>query len=73
MTDAEKVKLLEEGTLTLRDAAKHVGISKASIYTLMNAGRLPWVKLGRRRLIPRRAISSVLVSGLIDADLVPTV
>jgi excisionase family DNA binding protein len=37
--------------LSIANAAKYAGISRATIYNLMTTGRLPSIKLGKRRLI----------------------
>ena len=43
--------------LSVADAAKHVGISKASLYELLHRGEVECVQLGRRRLISRDALA----------------
>lgn len=47
-----------EGTLLLSvaDAAKALGVSRGSLYELVNAGELKSIQIGRRRLIPRAAL-----------------
>jgi excisionase family DNA binding protein len=43
--------------LSVADAAKHLGISRASLYELVNQGAIDHVQLGRRRLISREALA----------------
>lgn len=43
-------------TLTVDEAADLLGISLSLAYELVRLGELPSVRLGRRILIPRRAI-----------------
>ncbi len=43
-------------TLTVDEAADLLGISRSLAYELVRIGELPSLRLGRRILIPRRAI-----------------
>jgi excisionase family DNA binding protein len=47
-------------TYNVETAARLLGISRALAYQLVRAGDLPSVKLGRRVLIPQRAITELL-------------
>ncbi|HHY94629.1 MAG TPA: helix-turn-helix domain-containing protein [Firmicutes bacterium] len=38
--------------LTVEETAQRLGLSRKSLYAHIAAGRLPFIKLGRRRLIP---------------------
>ena len=49
-------QIVEEGLMRVPEAALFLGLSRASVYQLMERGELPWVKLGRARRIPRRAV-----------------
>ena len=42
-------------TVTVREAAELVGISRTLAYELIARGELPHLRLGRRILVPRRA------------------
>ena len=46
--------------LTIAEAAQVLGISRAFAYELCARGELPVIRLGRRRLVPRRALLAVL-------------
>jgi excisionase family DNA binding protein len=52
--------------LTVAEAGELLGISRAFAYELVARGELPVIRLGRRRLVPRRALLA-----LIDPDLDP--
>ncbi|WP_036460645.1 AlpA family transcriptional regulator [Mycobacterium sp. 141] len=41
---------------SITDAATRTGLSRSKLYTEMAAGRLRWVKVGSRRLIPESAL-----------------
>lgn len=56
--------LVSDGVMDVRAAASLLGISRSKVYELMK-GTLPFLKLGRRRLIPRRALIELLASHLV--------
>lgn len=47
-------------TLTVPEAAKALGISRALAYESARTGDLPTVRFGRRLLVPRAALDRVL-------------
>lgn len=47
-------------TLTVEEAAELLGISRAFAYSLVARNELPSLKLGRRVVIPRRALDRLL-------------
>ena len=47
-------------TLTVAEAATRLGISRALAYELVAQGRLPHVRLGRRIVVPRRALDAIV-------------
>lgn len=47
----------ERQTLTVEEAAKLLGVSRGSAYEPVRVGELPVVRLGRRLLVPREALS----------------
>jgi excisionase family DNA binding protein len=55
-TQDDKMRLLETGVLNVRQAADMVGQCVASVYAAMERGDLPYIKLGRSRRIPKRAL-----------------
>jgi excisionase family DNA binding protein len=52
--------------LTIAEAAEVLGISRAFAYELATRGELPVIRLGRRRLVPRKALLAML-----GEDMVP--
>jgi len=46
--------------LTVRQAADALGVSDDLVYELTARGEIPCLRLGRRRVIPRRAIELML-------------
>jgi excisionase family DNA binding protein len=67
MVDNERARrLVEEGLLTVKQAAAFLGISVAGTYAWMDRGQLPYVKLGRSRRIPRRALVELAARHLVS-------
>ena len=46
--------------LTVREAAEALGVSNDLVYELTARGDIPSLRLGRRRVIPRRAIEMMV-------------
>jgi excisionase family DNA binding protein len=42
--------------LSVADAAKALGVSRGSLYDLVNRGEIQSLQIGRRRLVPRKAL-----------------
>jgi excisionase family DNA binding protein len=47
---------------SVEEAGRLLGISRAFAYELVARGELPAIKLGRRRLVPKAALSALLES-----------
>ena len=47
-------------TVTVEEAAEILGISRAFAYALVRKGELPSLRLGRRLVVPRRALEQLL-------------
>jgi hypothetical protein len=62
---ADALDLLSDGALGLNGPAEDFsGLSRAHLYRENQAGRLPFVKQGRRTLIPKRALVRLLANGM---------
>jgi excisionase family DNA binding protein len=59
---------LEQGLVRVTDAARFLALSRSTIYELMEAGQLAYVKLGRSRRIPRQALLSLARRHLVGRD-----
>ncbi len=64
MAASEQQALVADGLMTVKEAAEFLRLSRSSVYALMDHGELAFVKLGRRRRIPRRALVELAASGL---------
>lgn len=49
-------EIVQDGMLTVEKACEWLGLSRAKVYQLMERGQLPYVKIGRARRIPKRAL-----------------
>lgn len=54
--------MLDDGrlVLTVTEAAQALGISRALAYELIARGELPALRLGRRLVVPRRALEALV-------------
>ena len=59
-------ELFDEGTMQIKDAVAWSGIGRSRLYEAMSKGDLPFVKVGERRLIPKRGLKAYLASRLED-------
>jgi len=50
----------ERLTITVDEAAKELGISRALAYEMARTGKLPTLRFGRRFVVPRKAIDQLL-------------
>ena len=60
----ESVGLLEDGVMTVPEGQQFSRLSRGALYALMERGELPYVKLGKRRMI-RRALLEMMECGLV--------
>ena len=54
-------------TLTVEEAAGLLGISRALGYELVARGEVPSIRLGRRIVVPRRALDTLLDTATTEA------
>ncbi|MFX1476420.1 MAG: helix-turn-helix domain-containing protein [Promethearchaeota archaeon] len=47
-------------TLTVKEAAKALGISRGLAYEMVKNGEIPSIRLGKRILVPQRALELLL-------------
>ena len=53
----------EKLTLTVAEAAKCLGIGRNSAYEAIARGEIPVVKVGKRLLVPKAALETLLAAG----------
>ena len=52
----------ERLTITVEEAGELLGISRALAYEMARTGRLPILRFGKRIVVPKKAIESLLES-----------
>jgi excisionase family DNA binding protein len=60
--------IVEDGLDTVESAKAFLQVSRSFLYGLMEAGKLEYVKLGKARRIPRRALIDLAARGLVGVD-----
>ena len=65
MAEPGDIAVLKDGLRTVEEACEYTRLSRASIYAMMNDGRLTFTRIGRRRLIPARALTELAQKGLV--------
>lgn len=50
----------DKPTLTATEAAEILGVGRSTLYASMNAGEIPFIQLGARRIIPTAALLKLL-------------
>ena len=59
------LELLEDGCFTIEEAVRFSGLGRSFLYEQMKAGRLPYIKIGNARRVPRRALQRFLAEHLV--------
>ena len=52
-----------DGGMTIAEAVRFAGIGRSTMYVEMDADRLPYTKVGRRRIVARRGLVALLAGG----------
>jgi excisionase family DNA binding protein len=64
-------ELLSDGSMSVLDAAKFLGVGRSYLYNAMERGELRYVRLGRRRLIPKRELVRFAAENLTGGWAIP--
>lgn len=59
-------ELLADGLLTVEEAIKFARLGRTELYARINNRELRSVKIGRRRLIPKRALIDLISRNLVE-------
>lgn len=57
-------ELVSDGLISTKEAIKFLGVSRATLWRLMDRRELPWVHIGRARYIPKKALMELAVDNL---------
>lgn len=55
-------------TMTVAEFAATFGVSPASVYRDLDAGRIPEIRIGCRRLIPRAVVDRLIADAMAGFD-----
>jgi excisionase family DNA binding protein len=58
--------LVADGVVSVNQAMQFTGLRRSYLHVLMNRGELRFVKLGKRRMLPRTELVRLLSSGLVE-------
>jgi excisionase family DNA binding protein len=64
-TGLSREELAADGAVSVAEAHAFVGLSESQFYVLMDRGEIPFVKSGRRRLVPKRALVEYLAKHMV--------
>ena len=68
MNESDRTELVADGAMPVNEATKFSGMSRSFLYAEMEAGRLAYLKLGRARRIPRRALLKLMAGNVVGGD-----
>ncbi len=63
--EAVEVPLSSDGFIDVAGASDFLKLSRATIYSLMERGEIPYAKFGKSRRIPRRALQEFAEKNLV--------
>jgi excisionase family DNA binding protein len=58
---------IERLAYSVEEVCDLTGLSRSLVYDQMNAGRLDYIKVGRRRLVGRHHLDAFLGVGIVEA------
>jgi excisionase family DNA binding protein len=59
--------LVDDGLATVPQAAEFLGLSRGTIYNLMERGELRYAKIGRNRRVPWAALKALAAASIVGA------
>jgi excisionase family DNA binding protein len=62
----EKMELVLDGLDRVGEVARFLKLSVSTIYGFMDRGELPYVKIGKARRIPHKAVVELAANGLVS-------
>ena len=65
IVDDARAALVADGAMSVAASAAFSGMSKSYLYGRMEAGELAYLKLGKSRRIPRRALHQLMADALV--------
>jgi excisionase family DNA binding protein len=63
-----KQAIVADGLCSVPDAAQFTGLSRSTLYGLMDKGEIPFCKIGKNRRIPRAALVELAAKSLVGVS-----
>ncbi len=60
---ADGADVWRDGGLSIAEAVRFSGVGRSKLYVEMDMGKLPFTKIGRRRVVARRGLVDLLAQG----------
>jgi excisionase family DNA binding protein len=60
-----EIEMVADGLRTVSEAQEYTRLSRSALYAMMERGELAYTRIGRRRLIPHRALVELAQRGLV--------
>jgi len=65
MKAADRDELVSDGLMTVAEVVAFLRLSRSTVYGLMDKDKLAYVRVGRARRIPRRAVVELAAANLV--------
>ena len=65
MNQCEREDLVMAGAVGIAETERLTGLGRTNLYSLMGSGELKYIKIGKRRLVPRTEITRLLADHLV--------
>lgn len=65
---SDRQSLVHDGLDRIEDVQRFLALSRTAVYDLMDNGVLPWLKIGRSRRIPHRAVVAFAARNLVTGS-----
>ncbi len=63
-----QASLVADGLTSVTEAGRFLGLSRATLYVLMDGGELPYCKIRGARRIPRKALAELAERSLVSGS-----
>jgi len=57
-------EIMKDGLMSIAETCEFLSVSRSFVYQLLDTGQLPFVKLGKARRIPKRAVTQYAAGNL---------
>jgi excisionase family DNA binding protein len=61
----ESSELVQDGLISVAQAARFLSVSRSTMYKLMDSGNIRYLKVGRARRVPRKALIDFVAGNMV--------